>query len=551
LGNFLKNTTLLSPDTVFYDAEFDTGAGHAKKLLEERSVPNSFRTKKYYYGEFIQQGFPDGIGAVSGDCMFDPFLSSLRLNSQGGTEDADFKPFICVVNVPELSGVQTPPLDDPDRMFIIEKLMTNGFIFKSYDYVGETPEPGQEVCVSFVNAETREDAIFEFPLKGSGNASLMQKMANSGGNQSPHSAGGKSRSAKKFYGSCGGKGGSDGEDPRKFKRKKKKPKNAGYPPGGAAVPGTPKPEPSKPPANKSKPKKPSNKQKNKELPSSKKGKKGLPKCNSRGKTIFWKPSGKSDLPQVEAFGKDALFGLDISGWNAPRKIDASVFKNNGVDFIIIKLSQGTSTSNKFIIDHMAKLKNSGILLAPYHFSAAQKSTETNFKKRAQREIDVFSREIDKHFDGKPDLVPSIDFESGHGGRRHPTPYGNTVKGHNLNVQFHLELAKILRKRYGKRPLVYTAAWARGAYFKKADSGLLAEFGSETFVWWAEYARGGNGYLTSGPIGGSKSRSFKPWSTTHIWQFSGAGQFQDFYKQGVKATFDFNAMRRSTLSKLKL
>ena len=100
-------------------------------------------------------------------------------------------------------------------------------------------------------------------------------------------------------------------------------------------------------------------------------------------------------------------------------------------------------------------------------------------------------------------------------------------------------------------MVYTAAWARGAYYSKASANLLSVFGSETFLWWAEYARGGNGYLTKGPVGGSKSRSFKPWKNTDIWQFSGGGQFEDFQKQGIKATFDFNAMRRSTLSKLRL
>lgn len=520
---------------MLYDADYDNSIGFSKKVIEQVSVPNSFRNKKYFYGEFIEQVFVDGLGSVSGDLLFDDFLAALRINKIGGTEDADFNPFICVVNVPELTGIVTPTQDDPDRLDKIEKIVVNLGVFKSYDYIGETPEPGQVVAVSFTNIETYSDPIFEFPLKGASSGNLMDKISNLSG---------KSSGGRKFFGGCRAKGGSDGEDPRKSIKKAKKP-------GGSVSPATPKVESSKPPVNKSKPKKPSNKKMNKELPSSKKGKKGLPKCNPRGKTILWKTSEQSRMPQVEAFGKDALFGLDISGWNAPRKIKADAFKKNGVEFVLIKLSHGTSNSNKFITEQLAELRGSGILLAPYHFSSAQRTKLNSFKKRAQREADVFSRQIDNHFGGRMDLVPSIDFESGHGGRRYPQPYGNTTTGHNLNVEFHLELARILRQRYGKPPMVYTAAWARGAYYSKASASLLSNFGSETFLWWAEYAKGSNGYLTNGPVGGSKSRSFRPWKNTDIWQFSGAGQFEDLRKEGLNATFDFNAMRRSTLSKLRL
>tara|TARA_Y100000592_G_C5454634_1_gene310656 strand:+ start:127 stop:1716 length:1590 start_codon:yes stop_codon:yes gene_type:complete len=529
MGNFLKNTSLLSPDTVIFDSNFDNSIGHTKKVISEVSSPNNFRTKKYFYGEFIEHVYPDGLGAVSGDLLFDDFLASLRVNEIGGTSDADFKPFLCVVNVPELTGVITPPPDDPDRLLKIEKIIVNLGIFKSYNYIGQTPEPGQTVAVSFSDTHTFSDPIFEFPLKGAALGDIQQIVG--GGDLN----GGSSKSV---FGSCGKKGGSDCEDPRK---QTKKPK--------AQKVGAPAPAPT-PKAQKSKPKKPSKKKTDKEVPSSKKGKKALPKCNRRGRTILWKTSGKEPPIQVQAFGSNALFGLDISGWNSPKKIKPDVFKKNGVDFIIIKLTQGTSTSNKFIVDQMKELRNSGILLAPYHFSSAQHSRENNFKRRAQKEIDIFSREIDKHFGGKPDLTPSIDFESGHGGRKHPKPYGLTARGHNLNVRFHLELARILKRRYGKRPLVYTANWARGSYFSKADPELLAEFGSETFVWWAEYARGSNSYLTSGPVGG-KGRSFRPWPDPDIWQFSGSGQFEDLYKQKIKASFDFNAMKRSKLSKLRL
>lgn len=531
MGNFLKNTSLLSPDTILYDGNFDNPIGHAKKVLSQTSTPSNFRTKKYFYGEFIEQVYPDGLGAVSGDLLFDDFLAALRVNEVAGTADADFKPFVCVVNVPELTGVVTPPPDDPNRLLKIEKIIVNLGVFKSYDYIGETPEPGQTVAVSFSDPQTFSDPIFEFPLKGAALGDIQQVVGDGNG-----PGGGGSKSS---FGSCGKKGSSDCEDPRKGVKKPK-----------AQKVGAPAPAPV-PKAEKSKPKKPSKKKTDKEVPSSKKGKKALPKCNRRGRTILWKTSGAEKPAQVQAFGADALFGLDISGWNSPKKIKADVFKKNGVDFIVIKLTQGTSTSNKFIVEQMKELRNSGILLAPYHFSSAQHSREENFERRAQQEIDLFSRQIDKHFSGQPDFTPSIDFESGHGGRRHPKPYGNSVKGHNLNVRFHLQLAKLLKKRYGKRPLVYTAAWARGAYFSKASPDLLAEFGSETFVWWAEYARSGNKFLTSGPIGGSKARSFKPWRETDIWQFSGSGQFEDLYKQNIKASFDFNAMKRSKLSKLRL
>ena len=197
MGNFLKNTTLLSPDTVLYDADYDNSIGFSKKVIEQVSVPNSFRNKKYFYGEFIEQVFVDGLGSVSGDLLFDDFLAALRINKIGGTEDADFNPFICVVNVPELTGIVTPTQDDPDRLDKIEKIVVNLGVFKSYDYIGETPEPGQVVAVSFTNIETYSDPIFEFPLKGASSGNLMDKMSNLTG---------KSRGGRKFFGGCRAKG---------------------------------------------------------------------------------------------------------------------------------------------------------------------------------------------------------------------------------------------------------------------------------------------------------------------------------------------------------
>ena len=60
-------------------------------------------------------------------------------------------------------------------------------------------------------------------------------------------------------------------------------------------------------------------------------------------------------------------GLDLSHWNADEKIDFVALKANGIDFVILKVTEGISfVDNTFQSKYIAALA-AGLIVMPYHF----------------------------------------------------------------------------------------------------------------------------------------------------------------------------------------
>tara|TARA_R110002020_G_scaffold211550_1_gene417747 strand:- start:1168 stop:2106 length:939 start_codon:yes stop_codon:yes gene_type:complete len=270
---------------------------------------------------------------------------------------------------------------------------------------------------------------------------------------------------------------------------------------------------------------------------------GMPRCDTKGGRMFWAANGGAAFsPQI---GPNRIFGTDWSGWNAPNRLPYPKLKSEGVEFAIIKLTQGTSKSNKYVENQIAGARANGIKIGSYHFTASQKSGDA--EQMADREFEVYKREIRRH--GKFDLTPALDFEHGrtHLGRKKTGPDQEANSTHNL--KFYIRFCKRLRDEFKVKPLVYTAAWARSLFMDPGMKGtpLWRELGQVSTLWWAEYDRTMDQTL-SAPLGGKITQSFSPWSSYDIWQYSGWGRFQAL--RGV-GKFDFNSMKKSSVAALTI
>ena len=503
LGHFvLKNTLDIPDDTVLFDPISDSPISYAKNIVAQLATPNPFRNRQMFYGRFITHLYADGSAGKSGNGMWDDVIASFK---RAGAESTDLmKLFVAIVYIPELQFYEFPIKEDWDA---VHKIASNGGVFKSYVYSGQIPKYGDDVLVSFTDPETRSEGVFEYPLVGGAPAVLGHRRRN-----------------QRRMGNCQ-------ENPRSNARRpnSNSPVSTGSatPPGGTAAAPVPSPQAVK-----------------NQTPDVTQPRSALKRCDSSGKRIFWaRTDDASKMPQV---GPNRIFGLDWSGWNPPRRSAewaADFKKDEGVEFVMIKLTQGTGKANRHASAHISACKNAGIKIGAYHFCASQKPGSA--KAMALAEFRAFKREIERHGKNKWDIVPALDFESG----RSPKSTGHAfAAGSQHNVSFYLEFCRLLKNEYGKKPLIYTAAFARAAWMNGIkDSPDWKQLGQVSSLWWAEYDRTEDQSKTE-PLGGIRHQTWEPWSSYDIWQFSGYGRFES---KGGQGRFDFNSMKKSSLSKLSL
>ena len=181
--SFLNNTST-PVDSVPFDKINGDFVGWLKNQAQSQAQSDSYKSKNIFYGDFIAQVFPDGL-STAGNLFFDPLLASVKL-SEENIQSENFEPFLAIVNVPSLTHIETPDLKQPgeagydDYVKKIEDIVANLGIFKSYDYLGETPTPGAKVAVSFGDPVTLTDPLFEFPLAGAGFDAVARRLAASG-----------------------------------------------------------------------------------------------------------------------------------------------------------------------------------------------------------------------------------------------------------------------------------------------------------------------------------------------------------------------------------
>ena len=181
--SFLNNTS--TPiDSVPFDSATSDFIGWLKNNAANNSQLDTYKSKNLFYGDFIAQIFPDGL-AAAGNMFFDPLLASIKI-SEETIQQENFEPFISVVNIPAITHIETPPFAGPgepghdEYVQKVKDIVANLGVFKSYDYLGETPTYGAKVAVSFGDPSTLTDPIFEFPLAGAGFDAVARRLAASG-----------------------------------------------------------------------------------------------------------------------------------------------------------------------------------------------------------------------------------------------------------------------------------------------------------------------------------------------------------------------------------
>ena len=166
LGRFiLKNTLGIPDDTVLFDPINDNPISFFTKVLANRAMPNSFRTRKRFYGRFITQLYADGSAGKSGKGMWDDVVSAFK--RAGAESTQEMKLFVAIVHISELQSYKFPAKEDWDT---IHKIAINGGVFKSYVYSGEIPKYGDNVLVTWNDPASRGEGIFLHPLVGGASA---------------------------------------------------------------------------------------------------------------------------------------------------------------------------------------------------------------------------------------------------------------------------------------------------------------------------------------------------------------------------------------------
>ena len=158
----IKNVLDVSDDVILHDPLYENPISFIKNVVGARAIPNSFRTRKQFYGRYITRLYENGQAGKEGDGMWDAVLSAIKSGASESIQETEI--FVCVVHVEELQSFPFPAEND---FKAIERIARNGGIFKSYTYAlagGEPPAYGDICLVSFNDPESRTEGMFEHPL---------------------------------------------------------------------------------------------------------------------------------------------------------------------------------------------------------------------------------------------------------------------------------------------------------------------------------------------------------------------------------------------------
>ena len=185
----VQNNFAVRSKVVEYNSTDSSPFGMVREVIKKVNSPNGFETANLLTGDFMFRVLP---GDTSTDFLFDDFLAAAkisgRLDFSAGT--GKFKPFIAVVNIPQITFLPTPIAEEkgnPDFNRRVRNIVTTLGVFIKYNYVGHefaTPNYGDPVHVTFSDMELFKGPIFIGPL----NTGVVNSMGTSAfGTGSPSS----------------------------------------------------------------------------------------------------------------------------------------------------------------------------------------------------------------------------------------------------------------------------------------------------------------------------------------------------------------------------
>ena len=183
-----------------------------------------------------------------------------------------------------------------------------------------------------------------------------------------------------------------------------------------------------------------------------------------------------------------IAGIDVSMWQGP--IDWEAVKGSGIEFVIIKATEGITYVDPTFIANWGGAKEAGLLVSAYHMLWPQLS--------ASRQAEHFLNTLGER---KADFPLALDVE---------------LKGTGGNIGAVVEEVLLaLEAKDGRKPIIYTARSFWGTYVGWAP-------GWDAYVLWvADY----NASSPAMPAG---------WETYSFWQHSSQGSVP-----GISGNVDLN------------
>jgi len=144
--------------------------------------------------------------------------------------------------------------------------------------------------------------------------------------------------------------------------------------------------------------------------------------------------------------KNSTIGVDVSAYQA--EIDMNALKEQGIEFIYIKATEGSSLQDERFAENWENAKTAGLLSSAYHFFSYDSEGRTqaeNFIKTAGTDL-------------KGRLLPAVDVEYYGDKEQNPPAKEDVVR------ELHIYL-DMLEEAYGVKPVIYTRADLYDTYLK--------------------------------------------------------------------------------------
>lgn len=144
--------------------------------------------------------------------------------------------------------------------------------------------------------------------------------------------------------------------------------------------------------------------------------------------------------------KSSTIGVDVSSYQA--EIDMNVLKEQNIEFIYIKATEGSNTQDERFAENWNNAKKAGLLSGAYHFF----SYDSEGRTQAENYINTVGPDMEGR------LLPVVDVEYYGDKEQNPPEKDDVIR----ELRIYLE---IIEEEYGIKPLIYTRSDIYDKYLK--------------------------------------------------------------------------------------
>ena len=144
--------------------------------------------------------------------------------------------------------------------------------------------------------------------------------------------------------------------------------------------------------------------------------------------------------------KSSTIGVDVSSYQA--EIDMNVLKEQNIEFIYIKATEGSNTQDERFAENWNNAKKAGLLSGAYHFF----SYDSEGRTQAENYINTVGPDMEGR------LLPVVDVEYYGDKEQNPPEKDDVIR----ELRIYLEM---IEEEYGIKPLIYTRSDIYDKYLK--------------------------------------------------------------------------------------